>query len=822
MKPFLRQWQQSWRIAEMRLLFLALLVSVIAISAVGFFTDRADKAMSSDASQLMGGDLVLSSSRPIDTAYLAHAKTLGLRSAESISFPSMVSANNQMQLAQIKAVSKDYPLTGTVKVSDTLSAIGEAIDMQQLQGQTLWAQARLWVELGINTSTTVQLGQSTLQLTKIITEMPDQGTALFQFAPQVLLSLEQLPATGLLSPASRASYSHYFAGDLNSIEQFKQWLTPQLSIGEKIHSLDEGLPAVEQALNRGKRFLGMAALLSVILAGAAIALSSYSFNQRETRSVAVLKTLGASRNVILQRYLVQLGLIATLAAVLGVAIAYSIQATLLYFLQDSIGQSLPPAGFMPVISGFLTAYIMALGFSAPQLWQLTQTAPVQIFQQQQNLSKQSYRYVAIPIIIGTMLLMWLQTHDLALSLFLLVGTIIAVLVFWLIAIVLLKALRRLKRNTRHISALHLPKANPRIALLVVVFGVGLFSLLLLTTLRIDLIDRWQASLPHDAPNHFLINIQANERDAIQQLFAQQKKPADLYPMILGRLVKINNAAINSDDYESERAKRLLAREFSLSTLETLPDNNKITQGQWFDKSSTSGLSLEEGIAKTLHIKIGDSLSFDMAGQIYQAKITSLRSVRWDSMKPNFFVLAAPNSLNNQAKTYITSVYVNAADTHFIPDLIKQYPSISDIDIAAVLKQIKNLINKAAFAVQAIFAFTLIAGIIVLFAALQSQKAERRKEIAILKSLGASRRYLRNSILIEFTLIGAIAGFIAAVLAVIAGNVAAYLLFDLAPSINLLLIAIGISSGALLVGVAGYLNIRPLLQVTPVALFQERN
>jgi len=819
MKPFLRQWQQSWRIAEMRLLFLALLVSVIAISAVGFFTDRADKAMSSEASQLMGGDLVLSSSRPIDPTYVAHAKTLGLRSAETISFPSMVSANNQMQLAQIKAVSKNYPLIGTVKVSDTLAAAGTAIDMQQLQGQTLWAQARLWVELGINSPTTVQLGQSSLQLTQVITDMPDQGTALFQFAPQVLLPLEQLPATGLLSPASRASFSHYFAGDLKRIEQFKAWLNPQLRIGEKIHSLDEGLPAVEQALNRGKRFLGMAALLSVILAGAAIALTSYSFNQRETRSVAVLKTLGAARNLILQRYLVQLALIATLAALLGVAIAYITQITLLYFLQDSIGQSLPPAGFMPVVSGFLTAYIMALGFSAPQLWQLTQTAPVQIFQQQQSLAKQSYRYVAIPIVIGTLLLMWMQTHDLALSLFLLLGTMIAVWVFWLIATLLLKSLQRLKGNSQRINALRLPKANPRIALLVVVFGVGLFSLLLLTTLRIDLIDRWQSSLPEDAPNHFLINIQANEREAIQQLLAQQQMSADLYPMILGRLVKINNAAVSADAYESERAKRLLAREFSLSSLDTLPDNNKITAGKWFDNNITTGISIEKGIAKTLRVKMGDTLSFDMAGQIYQAEIISLRSVRWDSMKPNFFVLAAPNSLNNQAKTYITSVYVKADNTGFIPDLIKQYPSISDIDIAAVLKQIKNLINKAAFAVQAIFAFTLIAGIIVLFAALQSQKTERRKEIAILKSLGASRRYLRNSILIEFTLIGAIAGFIAAVLALIAGNIAAYLLFDLAPSINFLLLLIGVGSGALLVGVAGYLNIRPLLHVTPVALFQ---
>ena len=815
MTHLLRQWQQAWRIAEMRLLFLALLVSVIAVSSVGFFTDRADKAMQGEASQLMGGDLVVLSSRPIDTRYLAYAEKLGLRSAESISFPSMVSANDKMQLAQIKAVSKHYPLTGVVSVSDNRSDAGKRIAMTELQGQTIWAQARLLIELGIEPSAQVQLGQMTVQLTQVITAMPDQGTALFQFAPHVLLPLDQLPATGLLSPASRASFSQFFAGDADKIAQFKTWLKPQLTVSEKIRTLNEGLPAVEQALNRGKRFLGMAALLSVILAGAAIALTSYSLNRRETRTVAVLKTLGASQRLILQRYLSQLFVMASLAALLGVSIAYIVQMTTLYLLQDAIGQVLPSAGLMPIISGFLTTYIMALGFSAPQLWQLTKTAPIRIFQQQTVLSP-SYAYIAVPIVAGIFLLMWMQTQDMVLSVFLWFGTLFAIGVFWLIATLLLSSLRRF----RYITALSLPKANTRIALLVVVFGIGLFSLLLLTTLRMDLIDRWQATLPEDAPNHFLINIQSNEREAVQQLFEQQQMSAALYPMIRGRLVKINNMPVSAEDYDSEQAKRLLAREFNMSALDTLPENNKITQGTWFGKNLTSGFSVEEGIAKTLGVKLGDSMSFDMAGQIYHAKISSLRSVRWDSMQPNFFVLAAPNSLNTQPKTYITSVYIKASNQDFIPTLIKQYPSISTIDIGTVLKQIKTLINKAAFAVQAIFSFTLIAGIIVLFAALQSQKAERRKEIAILKSIGASRRYLRNSILIEFTLIGAIAGFIAAVLAVITGNIAAYLLFDLTPTVNLALIAIGVGSGAFLVGIAGYLNIRPLLKVTPVALFQE--
>ncbi|HIO93425.1 MAG TPA: FtsX-like permease family protein [Leucothrix mucor] len=820
MIKFLIHWRQVWRIAEMRLLFLALLVSVIAITAVGFFTDRADKAMSSQATQIMGGDLVLSSSRPIDKHYIEHAKQLGLKFAEVISFPSMVSFGDKMQLAQIKAISKNYPLTGELETSNGLSGIAEIAKMTSLNDNKVWAESRLFVALGVQTNAIVQLGKRHVQLSKLITKMPDQGVSAFQFAPKLLMPLNQLDSTGLLTPASRASFSQLYVGNSAAINQFKIWLKPQLKVSERIRTLEDGLPSIEQALNRGKRFLSLAALLSVILAGAAIALTSYSLNQRETRTVAVLKTIGASRRVIMQRYVSQLLFAATLAGILGAVIGYIIQAVIVYFLQTSLGQVLPSAGFMPVITGFFTAYIMALGFSAPQLLQLMNVAPIHILQGKKPSSNTPYRYAFIAILAGTLLLMWMQTHDLKLSVFLLLGTVIATLLFWLSSQLLLKLLRQINRKIRRSSSLSLPKANPRIALLIVVFGIGLFSLLLLTALRTDLIDRWQETLPKDAPNHFLINIQANEVEPIKAIFSTHNMTATLYPMIRGRLIAINDKPVSAQDYSANQAKRLLSREFNMSSVQDLPDNNKVVNGQWFDTAASKGLSVEQGIAKTLKLKMGDQLSFNIAGQTFIDTITSLRSVRWDSMKPNFFVLGAPTALDNYPRTYITSVHVSETDKHFIPKLISQYPSVTDIDISSIMGQIKDLINKAAFAVQAIFSFTLIAGIIVLFAALQSQKAERRREIAILKSIGASRKYLRNSLIMEFTIIGAIAGFIAGILAIIAANVAAYSLFDLNPSVNISLLILGVGVGATLVGAAGYLNMRHLLNVTPVALFQE--
>ncbi|MCK5810130.1 MAG: FtsX-like permease family protein [Cocleimonas sp.] len=820
MNFFLKQWQQYWRITEVRLLFLALLVSVTAITSVGFFTDRADKAMSQQATQLMGGDLIVSSSRPIDQHYLSHAKSLGLHTAEMISFPSMVSSGEKMQLAQIKAVSAQYPLTGELDISDSLLDESSR-HHQRLTHNQAWSEARLFIALGIQPNATVQLGKIELQLTKRIIKMPDQGLSAFQIAPVLLMPLEQLPETGLLTPASRARFNQLFAGETDQINTFVAWLKPQLKRSERIRTLEDGLPAIEQALTRGKRFLSLAALLSVILAGAAIALTSYSLNQRETRTVAVLKTLGASRKLILRRYLSQLFFTATLAALVGAVIGYIIQLGIVYLLQDIMDQVLPSTGLFPIVTGFLTAYIMVLGFSAPQLIQLVNIAPVHILQGQKTTSSSNpYRYAVIAILGGTLLLMWIQTKDIKLSLFLLIATVLATLLFWFISKGLLNILRLVNQKFRRTNSVSLPKPNPRISLLIVVFGIGLFSLLLLTALRTDLIARWQATIPDKAPNHFLINIQENEVKSLQAIFKNKQMTAPLYPMIRGRLVAINNKAVSAADYTEGQAKRLMTREFNMSAITVLQTSNKIVGGHWFTLGENKGLSVEEGIAKTLGLQLGDTLAFDVAGQRLSDKITSLRSVRWDSMQPNFFVLATPSALENYPRTYITSIHVPKQESHFIPELIHQYPSITDININAIMTQVKELINKAAFAVQAIFSFTLIAGIIVLFAALQSQKAERSKEIAILKSIGASRAYLSKHLIIEFTLIGAVAGLIAGILAVIAANIAAYILFDLTPSINYLLILSGVLTGAVLVGVAGYLNMRPLLNTAPVTLFRE--
>jgi len=810
------QWRRFWRLAEMRLLFLALSVAVMAVTSVGFFTDRAERAMTAQATQLLGADLVIVSTRPLSPQYLKEAQDKGLRTAQTISFPSMVSRGEQFQLTQVKAVSPDYPLHGVIETKGEADQTPQVTPLGSLHANEVLAESRLLTALGVKPGALVQLGHSQVRLAKIIHKMPDQASNAFQLAPKLLLPLDSLAETGLLTPASRASYQYLFAGTESQLKPFKKWLKTQLLPQERLRTLDDGLPAVQQALQRGQRFLKMAALLAVILAGAGIALSSYSLTQHETPAVAVIKTLGASRKQILFHYLSQLLLAATLAAFVGSVFGYLLQMVLANYLQDFIGGALPEPGWSPLILGFITAWIMVMGFSLVQLLQLIQTTPVQILQQQTTTQKGSIWTSVLLFGSAVLLLMWMQTQDWVLSLLLLLAVLLAIILFWVAAILLLYLLRRLSTSWR------LPKANYRMVWMIVVFGIGLFSLFLLTTLRSDLINRWQSSLPADAPNHFLINIQPDEAQSLKTLLTNQQITAPFYPMTLGRLVKINDKAISPDDLvyaSNERARRLVIREFNLSTAKKLPEANQLVQGKWFDKDEVKGFSVEEGIAKTLGLKLGDTLTFDIAGQAITEPITSLRRVKWDSMKPNFFVLTAPQVLADKPKTFITSVHLSVAQTPILGSLIQQYPSVTDIDISAILNQVRELINKAALAVQVIFIFTLIAGLVVLYSALQSQKALRRREIAILKTMGASRSYLQRNLIMEFVLIGALAGFLAATLAIVMANIAAYQLFDLSPEINLSLLISGTLIGATLVGFAGYLNVRGLLSVLPVSLFR---
>ncbi|CAA6819523.1 MAG: Unknown protein [uncultured Thiotrichaceae bacterium] len=811
----MKRWVRHWRIAEVRLLFLALMVSVVAVTSVSFFADRANQAMLQQVTQLMGGDLVVRSSRPIPDAYRTEASQRGLKLADVISFPSVVSVDDSSKLARIIAVSEQYPLQGTVKLSESLDSNGVAHEQLHWNKSEAFAEPQLFASLEVEPGVKLQLGNSLITAHRVIRQLPDQGAVSFQFAPRLLIPLELLPETGLLTPASRAQFQLQIIGDKQAIKDYQAWLKPKLSTAERIQTLDDGSPSINQAFERGQRFLGITSLISVILAGAAIALSSLSLNRRETSTVAVLKTIGASRRSIIKHYAGLLFSVLIFAVVLGSLIGYAIQALMAIPIQAYFQQILPQPSLWPLLTGFLTALIMTAGFSVPQIASLIKFPPVKILQGDLSSAPASRLLAGLSIILALLLLMWLQTGDMKISLFLMVAVLAVLGVFWLIGNLILTGLPYVRRK---FPRLDLPKPNKRIAFLVTIFGVGLFSMLLLTTLRTDLIERWEATIPEKAPNHFLINIQPSELQRLQDFFTQHDIDASLYPMTRGRLVAINDKPVLIDNFQM-RAQRLLSREFNLSATDVLPSSNKVVAGEWFADSDSTGISMEQDIAETLGLALHDQLNFDIAGEIVSLRINSIREVRWDSMQPNFFALTDKQTLENLPRTFITSIYLDKNST-FISTMLREFPTITDIDISALTQQVKDLINKVTFAVQAIFSLSLIAGIVVLLAALQSQKAERRKEMAVYKAIGASKAHLRNKLLIEFASIGAIAGFIASIMALLIGNIAAFYLFDLAPELNLLIVFLGTLGGMLLVGIAGYANMRKLIDTTPIALLQE--
>ncbi len=818
LRIIMQQWLQRWRLPEVRLMMLALALSVTAVTSVGFTTDRIILAMTGHATELQGGDLVLSSARPPDQDYLRQAESMGLSTATVIQFPSMVIHGDELQLAQVKVVSDNYPLKGSLQIRKGPKSPAIQTDSVPEPGMA-WADPRLFASLSLSSGDEVQLGQSSLQISAVVTQMPDQGVNSFQFAPVIVINAEDLEETGLLTPASRARHLFLFAGQDADIQQFSSWLKERLKVTERIRSLDDGMPAVQQALERAQRFLGLAALLSVILAGAAIALTSHSLGKREARSIAILKTLGATQKELLLRLGMSQALLIVVASVIGIVIGFIVQALLALFIRQWIDTDLPLPGAEPALVGFGTALIMTMGFSTPFLIRQINTAPMNVLQDRPVQHTVSSRLTVISAMAGIFLLMWLQSHDLKLSLIIFTATLLAIGLFTGSAFILLKALRYVASHLRHTRIL-LPRDSARFILLLVIFGTGFFSLLHLTSLRTDLIQRWSESLPVDAPNHFLINIQSEEREQFSEYLLKQNIEAGLFPMTRGRLTAINYKPVMPSDYIDDRAQRLLEREFNLSSAGRLAQSNTIIAGQWFRPEDRSGLSVEEGIAETLGFSLGDELTFDIAGQTIKEKVTSIRKVRWDSMEPNFFVITAPGMLDRLPRTYITSIHIPLERTDIIPALVDVFPGVTVIDISVIMNQIRGMIDKASLAVQSVFSMTLIAGILVLYAALQSQRRSRQKEIAVLKSLGARKPLLRKMLFFEFSLLGGLAGLMAGIFSAILSNYLAWFLFELDPVINTGILALGFVSGALLVGIAGYLNVRPLLRVPPVMLLNE--
>lgn len=831
---FLQAWRMTrrdWRAGELRFLLIALIVAVAAVSSVGFLVDRMNRALVRDASELLGADLVVRSDYPLQANWRKQADMLGLKMAETVTFPSMVSsgigAAADTRLAAIKAVSSAYPLRGQL----TLETQGDSHFVQgSPQSGTVWVDAALLAARGLKQGDRLQVGEREFRIAATILTEQDRGAAFMNFAPRVMLNIDDLSATGLIQPGSRLSYRLQLAGQTDAVKQFQSWVEADIKArslrGVQIESLESGRPEMRATLDRARQFLALVSMLSAMLAALAIALAARQFLHRHLDACAMLRCLGLKQNQVVQIYVIEFILIACMGSVLGAVCGYVAHFALLYWLGPLMATSLPAAGWIPSLQAIMTGMLLLLGFAIPPILQLRNVPHNRVIRREQA-TPQAFTLFGYLLALGCflILLIW-QAGEIKLGLITAGGFLTGLAVFWLLSWLLLKSLHRLKifssRPAWRFALTALKRRPAATSMQIVALALGLMALLLLTVIREDLLIAWRQSAPPDAPNHFIINIQPEQKAAIgNELLSRGIAGAQLYPMIRGRLISIREQDITPQSFEDERAQRLVEREFNLSTMAQLPLKNKITAGQWFDaQTSNNEASVEEGLAKTLGIRLGDDLRFDVAGETMQTKVTSLRKLEWGSMRVNFFVILSPSPVKNFPQTWITAFRLPPHEKNLINQLVKTYPNLTIVDVGSLLTQIQRVINQVIAAVEFLFIFTIAAGILVLIASMLVSQQERQRESALLRALGATKSQLKYAQSIECLLIGCVAGLLAATGAGLTGWLLARQIFDFSWTISPMLWIAGVTLGMVTAMLGGWFSLRSVLTQAPLQTLRE--
>jgi len=801
-----------------------LVLTVAAITAVGFFTDRIEGAMQRQGGELIAADLAIDASTRIPDEIATEAERRGLRTARTLTFRSVVLAGEESQLVQVKAVDDAYPLRGELRLQDAVGGPERPADGTPPSGRS-WVEARLLYALGAALGDSVQLGEREFDMSRLIAYEPDRGGNFFQIAPRVMIALDDVAATGLVTEASRVRHRLLVAGDIAVIEDFAAWADPRLPANAGLVDAREARPEFESAVDRASRFLHLAALTTLLVAGAAIALASRRLVERQTDAVAIMRCLGAPRHLLTRIFALRLLVFGLLASLVGCLIGYLGQQGLVLLLQDWFGSDLPAATLKPVGVGIGTGLVALAGFALPPLLQLADVPPLRVLRRDLGAPRASVAMAAGAAAAALVLLVLWQAGDVELAWKLLAGVAAAVTALLALGALLVWLAGLAANRSRGIWRLGLAGLARRPAasiLQIVGFGLGILALLMLAVVRLDLLSSWQETLPAQTPDRFLINIQPHEVDPLRDFFADQDiQSSGIYPMIRGRLTGIGGEPVASEQFADPRAQRLAEREFNLSFATNPQADNEIVAGSWWPEANATGqFSVEEGLAETLGIDLGDELRFWVAGQEVAGPVTSLRRVQWDSFNVNFFVIAPPALLGAQPATYVTSFHLPAPRESLIPELLRAFPSVTVIDVGTLLGQVRGIIEQGIRAVEYVFAFTLAAGLLVMYAGIQASLSVRRVEHGVLRTLGAERGVLLRSLMVEFTAVGLLAGLTASLFAELTGWVLAQELLGLPFSWNPWLWIFGVLGSGLLIGLAGTLGTYGALVRPPLTTLRQ--
>jgi putative ABC transport system permease protein len=816
----LRTLGREWRSGELGVLLLALIIAVAALTGVGFLTGRVGAAVDLQAAEVLAADLRLGSTEPISQRYLDEAARRGVSTSRVIAILSVVFNGEESQLTNLRAVSDGYPLRGQVFLSNELFATGEPVKGIPAPGE-VWPDSRLLAAVNAKVGSKLTIGAADFLVTRVLISRPDQGGTFSELAPSLIMNGADIPVTQLVQPGSRVSYRALFAGDRARIDEFKTWLLANKERGERLLDITQESPQIKSAVDRAGRFLSLASLVSVLLCAIAVAMSARRYVQRHLDSVALMKTLGATRAFTLGVSILQLLVIAIVATFIGSIIGYLAQEWLLRTIRGLLNANLPPADLKPLGVGFITAVAVLAGFALPPLLQLSRVPTIRVLRRDIGPPPPLVMLAFGPAIIAVAFLVYWVVRDVKLFIGFTVGLIVFLGVLAGAGAVLVALAGRLRGSVGvawRYGVANLSRRRAESLVQIVAFGTGLMVLLLLGLVRNDLANDWRISLPPDLPNYFFVNIPSNERQGfIDALTARGGKASRVLPMIRGRMIAINGHPVERMRFRGEQGEDTAAREQNLSWAAELGPDNRIIAGRWWGPQDVGKplVSLATEFQESLGVKLGDSLTFDIAGERFEVRIANFRKVKWDSFQPNFFIVFAPGVLDNIAGTYMTSAHLSASEARSLASLARKYPSVSIFDIQDLLDRVRSVFDKAVLAVQSVFFFTLFAGLTVMMAAVQASRDERRYESAMLRTLGASRSTVLQGVLAEFTTLGLLSGVLAAMGASVAGYFVATRVLELKYGFDGWVWLTGTLGGALLVAFSGWLATRSVINHPPV-------
>ncbi len=820
----LRLLVRDWRAGELRILAAAVVIAVGAVTAIGFFSDRLNRAMTYQSADLLGADLRLTSPEPVLASWLTAAEEQGLRQTQTLDFASVVVHGEKLQLSSIKAADAGYPLRGVLRTAPALYAPDTKIRDIPAPG-TAWVEPRVLQALGLTAGAHIEIGSASFTVTRVLTYEPGRAGSFFAFAPHVLINRADVAATSVVQPGSRVNYSYLFAGSDVDLARYKDWLITRLGPNHQLLDVRDGNSSIGRALGRAERYLGLTSLLAVILAGVAIAMGARRYTERHFDVSAMLRCFGATQRDIVALFVPQFMLLGFAASVVGCAFGWLAQEAIFYLLKDLRPGGLPPAGMAPVAFGFFTGLLALGGFALPPLLRLKRVSPLRVLRRELAPLPPTAWVVYGTATAAVLLLMWRYTDSLLLTVAVLAGCLAAAAALAALAGALLSASRRVQQRVGvawRFGLNNLWRHTRTSVGQILAFGLAIMAMAVIALLRTDLLSTWQMQLPPHTPNHFAFNILPQDVTSVQRFFATNRiQTSALYPMVRGRLTEINGKPVTKAVTKEESSNEALQRELNLTWTDTVPPDNRLVRGAWWETSPPDHrVSVEEKLAKKLGIELDDELTFSIAGEALLAHVSSIRTVQWDSFHPNFYMIFPPGTLDPFPATYLTSFYLGPEQKPLLTSLVRAFPAVTVLEMDQVLAQVRTILAQVTAAVELVLLFVLAAGFAVLFAALAASLDERFYEGALLRTLGASRRQLRAAHLAEFVLLGVLAGLLAA----IGTELIAYVLytraFELEYSFKWPVWLIAPLAGGVLIGLAGYFGTRRVVSQSPLTVLRE--